>query len=120
MNEATTLLASLVLNTKTSSRLEQPQGNHAFSILAKVMQDPEFAPKKMEKYFKGLFGVLLTEHGAEIWRYAEQWTIDLSQPGEIERKIEECVWTATIIYGIGAWSNVNGFRADFFLYVAPL
>jgi hypothetical protein len=84
------------------------------------MQDPEFAPKKMEKYFKGLFNVLLTDHGAEIWRYAEQWTIDLSQPGEIERKIEECVWTATILYGIGAWNNVNGFRADFFLYVAPL
>jgi hypothetical protein len=48
-------------------------------------------------------------------RDAEQWTIDLSQPGEIERKVEECIWTATILYGIGGWSKEDGLKADFFL-----
>ncbi|OAX40835.1 hypothetical protein K503DRAFT_768195 [Rhizopogon vinicolor AM-OR11-026] len=118
LEETTTRLSSLLLNTKTSiapSRPEQSKGNHAFSILAKIMQDAEFAPKKMEKYFDGRIGVLLTEHGAKIWRYAEQWTIDLSQRDEIERKIEECIWTTTIMYGIGGWSKENGFKADFFL-----
>jgi hypothetical protein len=113
---ATTRLSSLLLNTKTSiipSQLEQPKRNHAFSILAKVMEDPEFAPKEMGKYTKDFTG-LLTDHGANIWRYAEQWTIDLSQPGEVERKVEECIWTSTILYAIGGWSKEEGFCADFF------
>ncbi|KAG2065067.1 hypothetical protein BDR04DRAFT_1122127 [Suillus decipiens] len=34
------------------------------------------------------FDGLMSEHGDAIWRHAEQWTIDPSQPGEIERKID--------------------------------
>ena len=103
-------LNSLLLNTKAfiaPSQAEQPKGNHAFSIIAKIMQDPEFAPK--ERDFDGLL-----EHGG-IWRHVGQWTIDLSQPGEIERKMEECIWTTTILYSIGGWSKENGLKADFFL-----
>lgn len=114
---ATTRLASLVLNTKTSTappKLEQPPNQHAFSILAKIMQDPKFAPKEIEKYFKDFDG-LMSEHGDTFWRYAEQWTIDLSQPGEIERKTEECIWTSTVLYSIGGWSKDRGLIADFFL-----
>jgi len=55
------------------------------------MDDPEFVPKKMEKYFNdftGLLHELLTDYGVNIWRYADQWTIDLSRPGEVERRME--------------------------------
>jgi hypothetical protein len=114
---ATTRLASLVLNTKTSTAppdFEQPPNHHAFSILAKIMQDSKFAPKEIKKYFKDFDG-LMSEHGDTLWRYAEQWTIDLSQPGEIERKTEECIWTSTVLYSIGGWNKDRGLIADFFL-----
>jgi hypothetical protein len=123
VEEVTTHLSSLLLNTRVPiapPKVEQPKGNHAFSIITKILRDSEFAPKKMEKYFDGMIQVLLTEHGDNIWRYAEQWTIDVSQPGEIERKIEECIWTTTILYAIGGWSKEKGFKADFFLYVVPV
>ncbi|KAG2062840.1 hypothetical protein BDR04DRAFT_771942, partial [Suillus decipiens] len=116
IEEATTRLASLCLNTKTptpSSQLEQPPKNHAFSILAKIMQDSKFAPKEIEKHFQDFDG-LISEHGDAIWRHVEQWTIDPSQPGEIERKIEECIWTSAILYSIGGWNKDKSLAADFF------
>ncbi|KAG2125372.1 hypothetical protein DEU56DRAFT_743878 [Suillus clintonianus] len=116
VEETTTRLASLFLNTKTSvapSQLEQPRKIHAFSILAKIMEDSTFAPKEIKKHFKDFDG-MMSEHGAAIWRYAEQWTIDPSQPGEIDRKMEECIWTSTLIYVIGGWSKDRGLTADFF------
>ncbi|KAG1832309.1 hypothetical protein DFJ58DRAFT_750394 [Suillus subalutaceus] len=116
VEEATSRLASLFLNTKTStapSQLENSPNNHAFSILAKIMQDSKFAPKEIKKYFKDFDG-LMSEHGDTIWHYAEQWTIDPSQPGEIERKIEECIWTSTILYSIGGWNKDRSLTADFF------
>jgi hypothetical protein len=115
--ETTAPLASLLLNRKIPSapaELDQLKNNHAFSILAKIIQDPRFAPKEMEEYISDLRG-LMVAHGADVWRYAEQWTIDLSQPGEIERKMEECIWTNTIIYTIGGWSKEKGFAASFHL-----
>ncbi|KAG1893872.1 uncharacterized protein F5891DRAFT_1131148 [Suillus fuscotomentosus] len=115
VEEATTWLAALVLNTKTStapSQLEQPPRNHAFSILAKIMQDSTFTPKEIKKHFNNFDG-LMSEHGDTLWHYAEQWTIDPSQPGEIERKMEECIWTSTIIYTIGGWNKDRSFTADF-------
>lgn len=97
---ATTRLASLSLNTKTStahSQLEQLSRTHAFSILAKIKQDSKFVSKEIKKHFKGFDG-LISGYGDTIWRSAQQWTIDPSQQGEIERKMEEYIWTSTIIY----------------------
>ncbi|KAG2065071.1 hypothetical protein BDR04DRAFT_1109131 [Suillus decipiens] len=115
VEKETDRLASLFLNAKTSaasSQLEQRPGNHAFSILAKIQQDPEFSQKEVKKYFKDLEGLMST-HGDTIWRYAEEWTIDVSQPGEIERKMEECIWTNAVIYTVGEWKEGKGFTADF-------
>jgi hypothetical protein len=119
VEEATAQFASLLLNRKTpitSCEVEQPKINHTFSILANVTQDLQSA---REKYINDYIG-LLTTHGSDIWRYAEQWTIDLSQPGEIERKMEECIWTSIIIYAIGGWSKEKGFVANFYLYVTSI
>lgn len=116
LQEATARLSSLLLNRKTNapSQAEQLQRNHAFSILAKIAQDPRFAPEDKKK-FDNDFNKLMIAHGADIWHYAEQWTIDLSQPGEIERKMEECIWTNSIIYAVGGRSKETGFAANFFL-----
>jgi hypothetical protein len=119
VEEATAQFTSLLLNRKTpitSSEVEQPKINHAFSILANVTQDLQFA---REKYINDYIG-LLTAHGCDIWRYAEQWTIDLSQPGEMERKMEECIWTSIIIYAVGGWNEEKGFVANFYLYVTSI
>ncbi|KAG2049245.1 hypothetical protein BDR06DRAFT_1069857 [Suillus hirtellus] len=106
---------SLVLNTKAStmpSQLEQLPRNHAFSILAKIMQDLKITPKEIKKHFNNFDG-LMSKHGDTSWKYAEQWMIDPSQPGEIEHKMEECIWTSTIIYTIGRWNKDKSFTADF-------
>ncbi|KAG2056639.1 hypothetical protein BDR06DRAFT_1040353 [Suillus hirtellus] len=115
VEEPTTQLASLVLNTKAPtapSQVAQPPKNHAFSILAKIIQDPKFTPKVIKKHFRNFYG-LMSEHGDTIWDYAKQWTIDPSQPGEIERKMEECIWTSSILYTIGGWNKDGSFTADF-------
>jgi hypothetical protein len=113
---ATTRLASLPLNRETSipSKLDLSKINHAFSILVKITQDSQFAPKEREKYMNDFKG-LLRAHDSDVWRYTEQWTIDVSQPGEIERKMEECIWTGTVLYAIGGWSKEKGFTANIFL-----
>jgi hypothetical protein len=55
----------------------------------------------------------LVAHGYRIREHVQKWTVDLSKPGEIERKMEECIWTSSVIYALGGWRN--GFTADFFL-----
>jgi hypothetical protein len=115
--EATTRLTSSPFSREMpiiSPELDQQKRNHALSILAKIMQNPQFAPKEMQKY-KDAFKRLTAAHGVDIWRYTEQWISDLSQPGEIERKMEECIWTNTIIYAIGGWCKEKGFTANIFL-----
>ncbi|KAJ8589927.1 hypothetical protein M405DRAFT_881330 [Rhizopogon salebrosus TDB-379] len=67
---------------------DQPKRKHEFSILTEIMQDLQFAPEERMKYMNG-FNRLMTTHGADIWRHAEQWTTDLTQPGEIKRKMEQ-------------------------------
>jgi hypothetical protein len=117
VEESTSRLASPLLSRKMTIaplELDQPKRNHTVFILAKIIQDPQFAPKERQKYFNA-FKTLVTTRGTDIWRYTEQWTFDLSQPGEIERKMEECIWTITVIYAIGGWSKEKGFTANVFL-----
>jgi hypothetical protein len=107
--------ASLVLDSKSSAMpLKAPSGQdtHAFSILARVLKDPSFtskAPFNLNRQY----AETLVAHGYRIREHVQKWTVDLSKPGEIERKMEECIWTSSVIYALGGWRN--GFTADFFL-----
>lgn len=89
----------------------QSQENvHAFSILARILKDPEF------------HGIRQTEgetasHSSTLKKYAAEWSLDLSVPGEVERKIEEIVWMNSVIYGVGGWSKGQDYNADFILWV---
>ncbi|KAG1860779.1 hypothetical protein F4604DRAFT_1126059 [Suillus subluteus] len=89
------------------------QGTHAFSILARVLKDPSLAPDGPRQYI-AQYPDTLTAHEDKIRAYVDQWTIDLSIPGEIERKMEECIWTTSVMYAVGGWSE-KGFTADLFL-----
>jgi hypothetical protein len=107
--------ASLVLDSQSSAMpLKAPSGQdtHAFSILARVLKDPSFtskAPFNLNRQY----AETLVAHGYKICEHVQKWTVDLSKPGEIERKMEECIWTSSVIYALGGWRN--GFTADFFL-----
>jgi len=54
-------------------------------------------------------------HGDLILKYADQWSLDTSDPKNLERKIEELIWMNAVIYSVGGWSKADGFKADFFL-----
>jgi Questin oxidase-like len=82
--------------------------------MARMLKDPNLKIKKSEQEEILYAGVSKT-HGDLILKYAEQWTLDTSDPKNLERKIEELVWMNTIIYSIGGWSKADGFNADFFL-----
>jgi hypothetical protein len=93
-------LPSLSLGTKSPTV-------HAFTVLARMLKDPVLKLSEPT--------LTLQTKGELIRKYAQQWTVDLSKPGELERKIEELSWANAIIYAIGGWSPKRAFRANFFL-----
>ncbi|KAG2153340.1 hypothetical protein DEU56DRAFT_480362 [Suillus clintonianus] len=115
VDETEAKFASLVLDdtSMTPNRSAIGQGTHAFSILARVLKDPGLAPNG-PRQFVAQYPDTLTAHEDKIRAHVDNWTIDLSIPGEIERKVEECIWTASVMYAVGGW-NEEGFTADFFL-----
>lgn len=106
---------SLVLDDQSSVmplKTLSGEDTHAFSILARVLKDHSLASKG-PRHFTGQYPDTLVAHGYRIREHVQRWTVDLSKPGEIERKMEECIWTSSVIYALGGWRN--GFTADFFL-----
>jgi hypothetical protein len=89
---------------------------HALSILSRVLKDQDLAPAL--DYGKTLnpkmFGDAVATHGSAVFDYASQWTIDVENPGEIDRKIEELHWLYTVIYAAaGHKCKAEGFSAKF-------
>ncbi|KAI9463455.1 hypothetical protein HD554DRAFT_2175559 [Boletus coccyginus] len=84
-------------------------GVHAFDIVARILKDD-----RLNHRAPGDSAELLNEYSPIVREHAEQWTIDLDQPGEVERKMEELVWLSSLVYGVGG-STPNGFQSDFFL-----
>ena len=85
-------------------------GTHAFTILARIHADPRL---KMEKP-KSLFlidKVVLDKAGDAIRDYVDQW--DLSGD-DLDKKLEELLWTNVLIYGVGGLEKSGDFNADFF------
>ena len=39
---------------------------------------------------------------------------------EIERKIEELAWGASVIYGVGCWNRGRPFKGNFVLYASTM
>lgn len=62
-----------------------------------------------------LYNELIKNHGDILLEYAEQWILDISDPKDVERKIEELTWTNVLIYVVGGWKQAGGFTADFVL-----
>lgn len=116
INSLSNGFASLVLNERapaTNHKSAAGQETHAFSILARVLEDPRLASKGPRQPF-GQYPDTLVAHGDKIREHVQDWTIDLSKPGEVERKMEECIWISSVMYAIGGWRN-KAFTGDFFL-----
>ncbi|KIJ64277.1 hypothetical protein HYDPIDRAFT_167993 [Hydnomerulius pinastri MD-312] len=116
VDEAASLLSSLVLNAKplAAPKVSKTGGVHAFDVMARMLKDDQFKPKEVID-FVGQYNVTLAKHAAEIRRYAEQWTVDLTNPNEIERKMEELLWVSSVLYAVGGFNETKGYTADFFL-----
>lgn len=57
----------------------------------------------------------LENRGEALFRYANSWTLDVSDPKEVERKIEELQWMNVLIYAVAGFKDgKGGFSADFF------
>ena len=51
----------------------------------------------------------------DLMQYASHWHMDLSDPLEVERKVEELQWMSVILYAVSGWKEGQKFQADFFL-----
>jgi len=81
-------------------------GVHAFDIVARILKDNRCNRREPTDFIDA------------VREHAEKWTINLDQPGEVERKMEELVWLSSLVYAVGG-STPNGFQSDFFLCVTP-
>ncbi|KAG8215388.1 hypothetical protein J3R82DRAFT_8989 [Butyriboletus roseoflavus] len=116
VDHITNRLSSFVLDAPASTStpiVSRTGGIHAFDIVARMLKDDRLnrrAPVDFVKQFKES----IAEYSPTIREHAEQWTVDLIQPGEVERKMEELVWLSSLVYGPGGLTP-NGHRSNFFL-----
>ncbi|KXN91345.1 Oxidoreductase AflY [Leucoagaricus sp. SymC.cos] len=94
---------------------------HALTILARVAEDSKLTlPSDLDEL--NIVENTIADHSDVIRDYAMQWPIDLSKPGEINRKVEELSWMVVVIYGVAGWTWAQQFKqgaegdfnADFF------
>ena len=100
------LLPKSVLDSPTGGR----SNVHAFTVAARILQDSRFANRQ------GSFESIQSNFGTEIQRYASDWSVDGSNPQEVESKVRELTFLNVMFYVIGGWREREGFHtADFAL-----
>lgn len=110
----------------SAASLNGASGPHALEILARVANDPAFAP--------GAVGILESESGQILWErilesvgpklfaLVSEWSVNGEDKVEVYQKIAEVVWMNVVICGVAGWGgrHTSGlsdkkFTADFFL-----
>lgn len=85
-------------------------GVHAFTIVARVLADPDFAN------FKGGFDALQKNLGQKIYSYTGEWLVDGSNEQEVYKKVQELIFMNVMLYAVGGWIDGQGFHdAEFTL-----
>ncbi|KAE9399698.1 hypothetical protein BT96DRAFT_1019364 [Gymnopus androsaceus JB14] len=87
------------------------EGVHALTILARVMKEPTMVIKEMDE--KEMFS-FLPQKGNALSQYTSAWSFNLSNPNEVERKIEELQWMNVLIYTAAGFRKHKEFQADFY------
>ncbi|KAF9549930.1 hypothetical protein CPC08DRAFT_768992 [Agrocybe pediades] len=83
---------------------------HAFTILARILAEPKMALTEPHAMFS-FYSEALEKHGEAIRKYADEWIVNDS---DVDKKVEELIWTATLLYGVGGTHKHEFFNADFF------
>ncbi|EIN04883.1 hypothetical protein PUNSTDRAFT_75682 [Punctularia strigosozonata HHB-11173 SS5] len=113
---ATSLLSSVIISSSTMP--ENPpsvpaSGPHALTILARVLKDDLFSPRRPHNTEQSFTAVLEDRERVEkIIQYADEWLS--GTPGNVEQKFEELAWMNVVIYGVGGFTKSKTFNADFF------
>ena len=87
---------------------------HALSVLARILDDEDLVPTGQKDLFR-IFEETATKKGTKVWEHVGQWTVDLRNPNEINKKIEELQWLYTVIYALSGYKPGQEFKANFFL-----
>ncbi|KAK0186392.1 hypothetical protein F5146DRAFT_1065729 [Armillaria mellea] len=96
--------AEEVTSLETPHILNEKKGTHAFDVLARVLKDDALKISLVSDEIAN-FNTTISAKGEVLFRYANQWTLNLSDPKELRRKFEE-------LYGSRPGKR---FHADFFL-----
>ncbi|KAF8550708.1 hypothetical protein OG21DRAFT_1499617 [Imleria badia] len=84
----------------------------ALNILSLMLRDPRFGSKVLDKHE---YAAMLESHGEVINKYGEFWDCNIESQEDLEERVEELIWAATLMYGVGSWDgNEVEYRADFF------
>jgi hypothetical protein len=82
-----------------------------------MLRDPRFGSKVLDKHE---YAAMLESHGEVINKYGELWDCQIESQEDLEERVEELVWAATLMYSVGSWGgNEVEYCADFFTYVQP-
>ncbi|KAF9815237.1 hypothetical protein IEO21_04684 [Rhodonia placenta] len=101
-------------------------GVHAFTVLARFLQDDRFSASTLgltphTEQVEALphYSKVGAELSDAILSYTEDWLVDGTDAGHTEQKIEELCWAATLMYGVCGWGGrkqglYGEFNNDFF------
>ena len=81
---------------------------HAFTILARVLADPTLAPRQFSE--DEFYQETVKNYGDHIVKYVNEWNLE----GDLDKKVEELLWTNVLIYAVGGSEEEGTFNADFF------
>ncbi|QRW21172.1 hypothetical protein RhiXN_06161 [Rhizoctonia solani] len=102
-NSTGSYLASLTSALSLASSNAKPQHTHAFTILARILEDDRLEAGKTCAKDRDI-----------IREYASLWKVSEDEK-EIQERVEELAWLVTLMFGIGGWKKDREFKADFFL-----
>ncbi|KAG9308192.1 hypothetical protein JVU11DRAFT_12309 [Chiua virens] len=121
---ATTPITRLLFTQRTTpiSELEKQEPGwmpkaglrlRALNILTLMVRDPRFfGNRTLDKHE---FAAMLESHGEIFVKYGELWDCQIETQEDLEARMEELIWAAMLMYGVGSWDgNEAEYRADFF------
>ncbi|KAF8998406.1 hypothetical protein BDQ17DRAFT_1428492 [Cyathus striatus] len=98
---------------------EGEKRGHALTILQRILSSSTIVPPKGLKDEREIFVWTISNHGEAIASIVSKWNPDTNTSSGTRKAIEEIVWVACLVYGVGGWTGrdkVNGvFNADFYL-----
>ena len=85
----------------------------ALNILSLMLCDPRFFGSRVLDKHK--FATMLQTHGEIFNKYAEMWDCQIENQEDLEKYLEEIIFAAVLMYGVGSWDGDDvEYRTDFF------